>query len=346
MLPDLPTVGEFIPEYEASDFYGVGRPKTRRPTSSTGSTREINAWLNDPVVKARLADLGGMTAPGTRRSPGSSSPRRRKNGLRSSSSPAPKPNKARLNNCHVRRDVEMKPRTYGPFPYSLISRRPRLQWPNGARVALWVVPNVEIFSLMERPGGLGPGKIPDIPTWAVRDYGNRVGISRVMKVLDRYGIRATVALNSDVCIHHPRDHRGGRGAQAGSGWATTRATPYASTRCLRRTRSAASSATRWRRSRRRPASAPPAGSARACRDLEHARTPGRRRLRLRRRLGRQRRPALRHDLGQRKDAGLCAVQLRHQRQASFERRSRRPRLPGHDRPAVRRALPRGRRMGA
>ena len=97
----------------------------------------------------------------------------------------------------------MKPRSYGPFPYSLISQRPPLKWPNGARVALWVVPNIESFSLLERPGGLGPGKIPDIPTWAVRDYGNRVGIARVMQVLDRYGIRATVALNSDICINHP-----------------------------------------------------------------------------------------------------------------------------------------------
>jgi len=97
----------------------------------------------------------------------------------------------------------MKPHSYGPFPYSLISRRPRLEWPHGARVALWVVPNIEIFSLTERPGGLGPGKVPDIPTWAVRDYGNRVGIARVMNVLDRYDVRATVALNSDVCLHHP-----------------------------------------------------------------------------------------------------------------------------------------------
>jgi len=97
----------------------------------------------------------------------------------------------------------MKPRSYGPFPYSLISQHPRLKWPNGARVALWVVPNIESFSLLERPGGLGPGKIPDIPTWAVRDYGNRVGIVRVMQVLDRYRIRATVALNSDICINHP-----------------------------------------------------------------------------------------------------------------------------------------------
>ena len=97
----------------------------------------------------------------------------------------------------------MKPGPYGPFPYSPIIRRPRLEWPGGARLALWVVPNIEFFSLETRPGGLGPGKIPDIPTWAIRDYGNRVGVFRLMEVLDRYGVRATVALNSDICIHHP-----------------------------------------------------------------------------------------------------------------------------------------------
>ena len=70
-------------------------------------------------------------------------------------------------------------------------------------MALWVVPNIEFFSLETRPGGLGPGKIPDIPIWAMRDYGNRVGVFRLMEVLDRYGIRATVALNSDICVHHP-----------------------------------------------------------------------------------------------------------------------------------------------
>jgi allantoinase len=37
----------------------------------------------------------------------------------------------------------------------------------------------------------------------MRDYGNRVGVFRLMEVLDRYGVRATVALNSDICVHHP-----------------------------------------------------------------------------------------------------------------------------------------------
>ena len=46
-------------------------------------------------------------------------------------------------------------------------------------------------------------KIPNMRNWAVRDYGNRVGIWRIMEVLTRYGIRASAALNSEVCDHHP-----------------------------------------------------------------------------------------------------------------------------------------------
>jgi len=99
----------------------------------------------------------------------------------------------------------MKPRSYGPFPYSPIIDRPRLEWPNDAHVALWVIPNIEYFSLMERPGGYGPGsKIPDVVMWCERDYGNRVGVFRLMEALDKYGIRGTVALNSNLCAEHPR----------------------------------------------------------------------------------------------------------------------------------------------
>ena len=65
VLPDLPTIGEFVPEYEASDFYGVGAPKDTPADVVERLNEEINAWLNDPAVKARLADLGGMIAPGT-----------------------------------------------------------------------------------------------------------------------------------------------------------------------------------------------------------------------------------------------------------------------------------------
>jgi peptidoglycan/xylan/chitin deacetylase (PgdA/CDA1 family) len=97
----------------------------------------------------------------------------------------------------------MKPAPYGPFPYSPIIKRPRLEWPNGARVALWVIPNIEFFSLEDRIPGAGGSAGPDIPNWSLRDYGNRIGVFRLMKVLDRHGIRATVALNSKLCAMHP-----------------------------------------------------------------------------------------------------------------------------------------------
>ncbi|MFM9970803.1 MAG: polysaccharide deacetylase family protein [Burkholderiales bacterium] len=100
----------------------------------------------------------------------------------------------------------MQPRRYGPFPYTPITRRPRIAWPNGARLALWVIPNIEVFALdAKMPSGQGSsgGIIPDVHTWAIRDYGNRVGIYRMMEVLTRHNIRATVALNSDACDAHP-----------------------------------------------------------------------------------------------------------------------------------------------
>ncbi len=101
----------------------------------------------------------------------------------------------------------MKPAPYGPFPYSPINRRPRLTWPNGARVALWVIPNIEFFALTEKvpAGSCGTGiEPPDVPAFATRDYGNRVGIFRMMEVMARYRVRGTVALNADVCSMHPQ----------------------------------------------------------------------------------------------------------------------------------------------
>ncbi|MBX9740651.1 MAG: polysaccharide deacetylase family protein [Beijerinckiaceae bacterium] len=99
----------------------------------------------------------------------------------------------------------MKPRSYGPFDWSPIARRPKFAWPNGKRVALWLIPNIEFFALDEQiPAAAGGGgKAPDVPNWAVRDYGNRIGVFRMMEVMDRYNVRGTVALNSDLCRFHP-----------------------------------------------------------------------------------------------------------------------------------------------
>jgi peptidoglycan/xylan/chitin deacetylase (PgdA/CDA1 family) len=95
---------------------------------------------------------------------------------------------------------------HGRFNYSPIARRPRLELPNRARVAVWVTPNVEHFRY-DRPAiSLTPmtaGLKPDILNYAWRDYGARVGIWRLMEILERQGIVATAALNSEACIHYP-----------------------------------------------------------------------------------------------------------------------------------------------
>ena len=97
----------------------------------------------------------------------------------------------------------MEPRRYGPYAYEPIVDRAPLIWPGGARVAFWVIPNIEVFALDERMPE-GPGLIPDVSAWGKRDYGNRVGVFRMIEVMARYGVRGTVALNSEICDAHPR----------------------------------------------------------------------------------------------------------------------------------------------
>jgi tripartite-type tricarboxylate transporter receptor subunit TctC len=63
VLPDVPTVGEFVPGYEASGWYGIGAPKNTPTEIVDKLNNEINAALADPTIKARLADLGGVPMP-------------------------------------------------------------------------------------------------------------------------------------------------------------------------------------------------------------------------------------------------------------------------------------------
>ncbi len=97
----------------------------------------------------------------------------------------------------------MKPRRYGPFPYLPIHQRPKITWPDGARVALWVIPNLEFFPL-DVALRAQPKVTPNVAAWAYRDYGARVGVWRLMEVMSRHGIRGTAATNSDVCEAYPQ----------------------------------------------------------------------------------------------------------------------------------------------
>jgi tripartite-type tricarboxylate transporter receptor subunit TctC len=64
-LPDVPTVSEFVPGYEASFWFGIGAPKATPAEIVDKLNKEVNAALNDSKTKARLADLGGVTLPGS-----------------------------------------------------------------------------------------------------------------------------------------------------------------------------------------------------------------------------------------------------------------------------------------
>ena len=65
VLPDLPTVGEFVPGYEASPWWGVGVPKNTPTNIVDKLNKEINAGLADPNIRARFADLGVTALPGS-----------------------------------------------------------------------------------------------------------------------------------------------------------------------------------------------------------------------------------------------------------------------------------------
>lgn len=94
--------------------------------------------------------------------------------------------------------MEPDPDPFRLFPYQAIVDRAPVTWPNGAHVAVWVIPNVEHFHIE-----IG-AQVPDIRNHSRRDYGNRVGIFRIMEVLGRHEVRGTVALNGEVGRFYPR----------------------------------------------------------------------------------------------------------------------------------------------
>ncbi len=94
----------------------------------------------------------------------------------------------------------------GLYDYSPMFDRPKITWPNGARVAFWVAPNIEFYELdpPQNPGRRPWAKPhPDVVPHSHRDYGNRAGFWRMMEVMEKYGVRGSVSLNVAMCQHHP-----------------------------------------------------------------------------------------------------------------------------------------------
>ena len=85
------------------------------------------------------------------------------------------------------------------FDYLPITDRPVIKWPNNARVAFWVGPNIEWseYTPLNRPTQ------PDIATYSYRNYGDRIGFWRMLEVLDKHSIRCCVCLHVAMLEHYP-----------------------------------------------------------------------------------------------------------------------------------------------
>jgi len=94
------------------------------------------------------------------------------------------------------------------YDWSQLSARAPVTWPRGGKLALWVNVALQFFPLDQRgkpfkvPGGMTM-PYPDLRHFTLRDYGNRVGIYRVLAALDARGIRPSVAINSQLALRYP-----------------------------------------------------------------------------------------------------------------------------------------------
>jgi allantoinase len=104
--------------------------------------------------------------------------------------------------------------------YSAIVDRPPLRLPQGTRLVVWPILNVEVWEI-ERPmprqaltAPTGAALLPDVPNWAWHEYGMRVGFWRLHAALERLRIRPTLSINGKVCESYPRVAQAARDA----GW--------------------------------------------------------------------------------------------------------------------------------
>ena len=96
-------------------------------------------------------------------------------------------------------------RTHDRYAYSAIVDRPQYEWPNGARLAVYVAVNLEQFPFGE---GLGPElnprqPEPDVPNFTWRDWGNRVGVWRLLELFDAHALPCAALANAALYDHCP-----------------------------------------------------------------------------------------------------------------------------------------------
>ncbi len=128
-----------------------------------------------------------------------------------------------------REHLDYPQRSYGMdherYAWSMLSERKPVHWPDGNSLALWVNVSVQHFPLNQRgvpfppPGGMTM-PYPDLRHFTLRDYGNRVGIYRVLDALESRGVRASFAINGELTGRIPGLVRdlAGAGEVIAHGW--------------------------------------------------------------------------------------------------------------------------------
>jgi len=94
------------------------------------------------------------------------------------------------------------------YAYSSLFKRKSVQWPNEARIALWVLPTLEFFPLETTSMGVKPAggldrPFPDYWNYTLRDYGNRVGFARIFRALEARRLKASIAMSSRLAERYP-----------------------------------------------------------------------------------------------------------------------------------------------
>lgn len=108
--------------------------------------------------------------------------------------------------------LEYQRRAYGmdhdKYQWSMLSERPKINWPNDKKLALWINVPIQFFPLDQRgepfkvPGGMTM-PYPDLRHFSLRDYGNRVGIYRLLDAFDKFNCKPSFAINSAAATRAP-----------------------------------------------------------------------------------------------------------------------------------------------
>jgi peptidoglycan/xylan/chitin deacetylase (PgdA/CDA1 family) len=114
-----------------------------------------------------------------------------------------------LDDAHLKYAKSRHGMDHDRYAWSMLQQRQPVVWPGGATLALWINVSLQHFPLNPRgvpvklPGAMSM-PYPDLRHYTLRDYGNRVGIYRVLDALDHAGLKASFAINACLAEQHPQ----------------------------------------------------------------------------------------------------------------------------------------------